>query len=69
MKNVIAKAILVASILVSTACGEQYKVDNFEHGVVICEARSIMINLGHEDDPQIKELFDQAKKCSNYKED
>jgi hypothetical protein len=45
-------------------CSTEYTVDNWKHGKVLCDAEVIMINLGHEDDSEVTELFKLAKKCN-----
>ena len=61
---------MVVCILIGMyGCGsEMQAVPGYEHGVVLCDAESIIINLGHEDDPEVSELLALAKQCSNYQE-
>lgn len=60
------KMFAIVCLVTSFGCSEEKRVDNYQHGVVLCDSKSIIINLGHEEDPEIKELFAKAKECSNY---
>lgn len=42
---------------------EQYIVPGWAHGVVLCGPQSIIINVGHQHDPEVQELLALADKC------
>lgn len=63
MKNFIFILAVIILTLFAAGCTEQITVKGWDHGVVLCDAESIVIELGHEKDPQVQELLDRAKEC------
>lgn len=67
MKLFILISTTILTLITIAVCSatniEMYTVEGWEHGVVLCEAESIVINLGHEGDTEVEELLALAKKC------
>lgn len=55
------KLVVLAFIL--AGCDKGLTVRGWKDGVVLCKAKAIVINVGHQDDPQVKELLNLARTC------
>lgn len=56
--------LILFPFLAITACSANERaVPGWGHGVVLCDAKCIIINLGHENDPEVAQLLKLATTC------
>lgn len=45
----------------------ELKVGGWDHGVVLCRAGTVIVFMGHENDPEVEELMSLVKGCKDIK--